>query len=115
MPAVLFLSTGVLIAQSPEKSNGDAKPACQLTSANPPDFKPLQFVPKTANFTKLNRHTKFSFTVKEDGAVSEVKTLKGSGSPKLDRGLIKSILAWKYKPMPGCTVETQGSVIIDVE
>lgn len=111
---VLFLVAGVLMAQAPSGGNGAAKQVCQLISANPPDFNPFQFVPKVADFTKLNRRPKVSFVVNEDGSVSAVKILKGTGSSKVDAGLVKSIQAWKYKPQPGCTVESSMSVLIDI-
>jgi TonB family protein len=74
---------------------------CQLISANPPDFNLFQFVPKEVDFKGLNRSPKVSYVVHEDGSVSNVKILKGTGSGKVDAGLVKSIQAWKYKPQPG--------------
>jgi len=111
---VLFLVAGVLLAQAPSGDHRATKHVCQLVSANPPDFNPFQFVPKVADFTKLNRRPKVSFVVKEDGSVGNVKVLKGTGSPKVDGGLVKSIRTWKYKPQPGCTVESSMSVLIDI-
>lgn len=81
---------GVFMAQAPGGGSGAAKHVCQLVSANPPDFNPFQFVPKVADFTKLNRRPKVSFVVNEDGSVSNVKVLKGTGSSKVDAGLVKS-------------------------
>lgn len=111
---VLFLVAGVLMAQAPGGESGAAKQVCQLVSGNPPDFNPFQFVPKVADFTKLNRRPKVSFVVNEDGSVGNVKVLKSTGSPKVDAGLVKSIQAWKYKPQPGCTVEISMAVVIDI-
>ncbi len=111
---VLLLVATVLMAQAPGGQSGPAKQVCQLVSANPPDFNPFQFVPKVADFTKLNCRPKVSLMVNEDGSVSAVKILKGTGSPKVDAGLVKSIQAWKYKPQPGCTVESSMSVVIDI-
>jgi len=51
---VLLLVATVLMAQAPGGQSGPAKQVCQLVSANPPDFNPFQFVPKVADFTKLN-------------------------------------------------------------
>lgn len=114
-PIVLLLVAGQLVAQAP---GGDEHKAtaqvCQLISANPPDFNPFQSVPKVVDFKRLNRRPKVAFVVNEDGTVSNVKVLKGTGSPKVDAGLVKSIRAWKYKPQPGCTVETSMAVIIDI-
>jgi TonB family protein len=111
---VLFLVAGIIMAQAPSGDSGATKQVCQLVSANPPDFNPFQFVPKVADFTKLNRRPRVSFVVKEDGSVGNVKVLKGTGSPKVDAGLVKSIQAWKYKPQPGCTVETSMAVVVDI-
>jgi len=52
--------------------------------------------------------------VNEDGSVSDVKILKGTRSPKVDAGLVKSIQAWKYKPQPGCRFEMSMGVILDI-
>jgi TonB family protein len=112
--AGLFLVAGFLVAQAPNGSSEVTKQACQTVSANPPDFNLFQFVPKAADLTKLNRHPRVSFVVKEDGSVSHVKVLKGTGSAKVDAGLIKSIEAWKYKPQPGCAVEISMVVVIDI-
>jgi TonB family protein len=112
--AVLFLLAGLLMAQAPSGDRGATKQVCQLISENPPNFNPYQFVPKVADFTRLNRRPKVSFVVNEDGSVSNVKVLKGTGSLKVDAGLVKSIQAWKYKPQPGCTVETSMAVVIDI-
>lgn len=110
----LFLFTGLLMAQAPNGDRGAAKQVCQLISENPPNFNPFQFIPKVADFTRLNRRPRVSFVVNEDGSVSKVKVLKGTGSPKVDAGLVKSIQAWKYKPQPGCMVETSMAVVIDI-
>jgi TonB family protein len=55
-----------------------------------------------------------SYVVNEDGAVTNVKIMKSTGSAKVDTGLIKSVQSWKYKPQPGCTVETSMAVVIDI-
>ena len=119
LAALLSLFGSVCLAQVKASApGGDRRGAtnqvCQLASANPPDFNPFQFVPKVADFTKLNRRPKVSLVVNEDGSVSAVKILKGTGSSKVDAGLVKSIQAWKYKPQPGCTVETSMSIVIDI-
>src|SRR5271165_1159719 len=83
---VLFLVAGVLMAQAPGGDSGAAKQVCQLVSANPADFNPFQFVPKVADFTRLNRRPKVSFVVNEDGSVSKVKVLKSTGSDASEAG-----------------------------
>ncbi len=113
--AMLFLAAGLLMAQAPGgEQRKTADQPCQLVSANPPGFNPFQFVPKALDFTRLNRFPKVAYVVNEDGTVSNVKILKGTGSRKVDAGLIKSIQAWKYKPQPGCKFKASGEVIIDI-
>jgi len=112
--AVLVLFAGVLMAQAPAVESGATTQVCQLVSANPPRFNPFQFIPKVADFAHLNLRPKVSFEVNEHGSVSKVKVLKGTGSPEVDAGLVKSIEAWKYKPQTGCTIEISMSVVIDI-
>jgi TonB family protein len=114
LTVVLFLTAGVLMAQAPSGDRGATRQVCQLISANPPDFHPFQFVPKEVDFQRLNRFPKVAYVVNEDGSVSNVKIVKGTGSPKVDAALLKSIQAWKYKPQPGCTVATSMAVVIDI-
>ncbi len=103
------------MAQAPGRDEHKTAPqVCHLISANPRKFDPFQFLPKVVDFTRLNRFPKVSYVVNEDGSVSKVKILKGTGSPKVDAGLVKSIQAWKYKPQPGCTFEMSMGVIIDI-
>lgn len=115
LAVLLSLFGSVCVAQTP---TGDehkaATQVCQLISANPSDFNPFQFVPKEVDLKGLNRSPKVQYVVHEDGTVSNVKIFKGTGSPKVDAGLVKSIQAWKYKPQPGCTVETSMVVVIDI-
>ena len=117
IPITLCLASGMLMAQAPAPSVDGHKTAdqpCQLTAANPPGFNPYQFLPKTLDFTRLNRFPKVTYTVGEEGSVSNVKVLKGTGSAKVDAALVKSIQAWKYKPQPGCKFEVSGEVTIDI-
>lgn len=112
---VLFLAATLVLAKPPnEDHHKTADQPCKLTPANPRNFHPFQFVPKQMDFQRLNRFPKVAYVVNEDGSVGDVKIVKGTGSPVVDAGLIKSIQAWKYKPQPGCTVETSMSVIIDI-
>ncbi len=112
--ALLLLNAELLTAQSPSQGHGTSNQVCQLISANPPNFHRFQFVPKVVDFTRLNRFPKVSYVVNEDGSVSDVKILKGTRSPKVDAGLVKSIQAWKYKPQPGCRFEMSMGVILDI-
>ena len=110
----LLAFTSMVMAQTPAGEDGATKQVCQLVSANPPRFNPFQFVPKVADFARLNLHPKVSFVVNEHGSVSNVKVLRGTGSSEVESGLVKSIQAWKYKPQTGCTLEISMSVIIDI-
>jgi TonB family protein len=97
---------------APAKS---ASKACRTSKrVSPPDSKLYQFIPAKLDWTKLNRHPQVSFVIKEDGSVRDVKIVKGTGSPKADAGLVKSIEAWKYEPPQDCTVENRLTVIIDI-
>ena len=110
----LFAFTSMVMVQTPAGEDGATKQVCQLVSANPPRFNPFQFIPKVADFARLNLHPKVSFVVNEHGSVSNVKVLKGTGESEVDAGLVKSIQAWKYKPQTGCTIEISMSVVIDI-
>lgn len=112
--SVLFLVAGLLTAQTPTQGRGGTTQVCRLVPANPPGFHLYQFVPKLVDFTKLNRFPEVAYVVNEDGSVSNVKILKGTGSPKVDAGLVKSILRWKYKPQPGCTFEMSMGIILEI-
>ena len=112
---IVLVVAGVLMAQAPGGNQRSTKQVCQLISANPPDFRPFQFVPAVVDDKQFkNRRPKLAYVVNEDGTVSNVKVLKGTGSSKVDAGLVKSIQAWKYRPQPGCTVETSMVVILDI-
>jgi hypothetical protein len=89
---VLSATIGLLMAQAPGSVSGRKTPqVCQLISANPPDFDPYTFIPKVQDFRRLNRYPKVAYVVNQDGSVSNVKIVKGTGSPKVDAGLVKSI------------------------
>ncbi len=112
---LLLLFVGLVMAQAPGGDEQKTTPhVCHLVSADPPDFHPFQFLPKNADFTRLNRFPKVTYVVNEDGSVSDVKILKGTGSAKVDAGLAKSIQAWKYKPQPGCAFDMSMVVVIDI-
>src|ERR1700738_386748 len=108
---VLSATTGMVMAQAPGVDGGRKTPqVCQLISANPPSFNPYKFIPEVLDFTRVNRFPQVGYVVNEEGSVSNVKIVKGTGSPKVDAGLVKSIQTWKYKPQPGCTFEMSVSV-----
>jgi uncharacterized protein len=87
---------------------------CKMLSANPPGFDLYSYIPKKLDFTHLNRFPKVSYVIGEDGSVQDVKIVKGSGSERVDAGLVKSIRTWKYKPQPGCTFDTSMGIILDI-
>jgi len=112
---MLLLFAGLVMAHARGSDEQKTPPhVCHLVWANPPDLHPFQFVPKDADFTRLNRFPKVAYVVDENGSVSHVRILKGSGSAKVDAGLVKSIREWKYKPQPGCTFDLSMGVVIDI-
>lgn len=111
----LLLVGPPLVAQAPDnKEQKGPSRVCRLAPANPPNSNPYPFLPKTMDFTRINRFPEIAYVVNEDGSVSDVKILKGTGSLKVDAALVKSIQTWKYKPQPGCTFEMSMGVIIDI-
>ena len=112
----LLLSCGAAVAQTAVAKTGKTtQEVCQLISANPPNFRPFAFVPtgvKDKRFT--NRFPRISFVVGEDGKVSDVKVVKGTGSPTVDAGLVKSVEAWRYKPQSGCVIDMTMGVVMDI-
>ncbi len=112
---LLSIFAGLVIAQVPEQSQHKTTPqVCRLVTADEKNSNPFQFVSKASRLKQLNRFPKVSYVVNEDGSVSSVEIHKGTGSPKMDADLVKSIQAWKYKPQPGCTFEMSMAVIIDI-
>ena len=80
----LLLSCSLLVAQTDvAKPSKATQQMCQLISANPPDFHPFAFVPTEVKDKRFkNRYPKISFVVGEDGKVSDVKVVKGTGSDR---------------------------------
>jgi len=111
--SALLLFSSVIHGQAPDTRTPSNR-TCQLVSANPSKFDPFPYLPKVLDFTKLNRFPKVAYVVNEDGSVSNVKIIKGTGSPKLDAALVKSIQTWKYKPQLGCRFEMSMGIIIDI-
>jgi TonB family protein len=112
---LLPVLAGLVTAQVPEKSQHKTTPqVCRLVSAGDKNSNRFRFARKSLSLKQLNRFPKVSYVVNEDGSVTNVEILKGSGSPKVDADLVKGIQAWKYKPQPGCTFEMSMVVIIDI-
>ena len=114
--AALLLGCGVSVCQNGVAKTGEGtQQVCQLISANPPGFHPFGFVPAEVKDKKLtNRLPRISFVVGEDGKVSNVKVVNGTGSPTVDAGVVKSVEAWKYKPQSGCVINMLMAINIDI-
>jgi len=106
---------GMLFAQTaPGTPHQATQQVCQLIADNPAGFQPFQFLQTAAKGEPIkNPDPILSFVVDEMGRVSNVRVRRGSGSPKMDAALVKSIKAWKFKPQPGCVIEAQ--VEVDIE
>ena len=116
MAVVLSGASLTLNQASAREHHETTQQACQLISANPPGFHAFPSIPKVIKDKRFkNLHPQFSYIVGEDGRVRNVKINKGTGSPKIDACLVKDIQAWKYKPQPGCVIETSMVITIDVE
>ena len=77
---LLLLFVSMVMAQAPAARSTKTTPhVCHLVSADSPESNPFQFVPKNADFTRLNRFPKVSYVVNENGNVS------GVHDPQLDR------------------------------
>jgi TonB family protein len=116
MMGMLLLAEGMLLTHASaiehsEKTQQVCKPPIAANSAS----HPLAFVPKKVQDKRFkNRYPKLTYTIAEDGSVNSVKVIEGTGSPEVDAGLVKSIQSWKYKPQPGCVLDTSTVVTIDI-
>jgi TonB family protein len=112
----LLLGCGASVGQNGLAKTSEAtQQVCQLIAANPPGFHPFAFVPTEVKDKRFkNRSPRISFVVGEDGNVSDVKVVKGTGSPTVDGAVVKSVEAWKYKPQPGCVINMSMAVVIDI-
>ena len=112
---LLPVLAGVVTGQAPDQTQHKTTPqVCRLVSADEKNSNRFRFVSKVISLKQLNRFPKVSYVVNEDGSVTNVDILKGTGSSNVDADLVKSIQAWKYKPQPGCTFEMSMAVIIDI-
>jgi hypothetical protein len=96
--AALFFAAALLATQA-QRSSPSASPKSPSTSCDAPkqispsNSKLYQFLPAKLDFTKLNRYPQVSYSINEDGSVSDVKIVNGTSSAKVDAGLFKSIQA----------------------
>jgi TonB family protein len=113
----LLLGCSASIGQTDVAKAGKlTQQVCHLISANPPGFHPFAFVPTEVKDKRFkNRSPKISFVVGEDGNISNMKVVKGTGSPTVDAAVVKSVEAWKYKPQSGCVISMSMAVVIDVK
>jgi TonB family protein len=64
---------------------------------------------------KYRDHPVVSYTIKEDGTVTNVKLKRTSGVRKIDEYVLQSVKAQKFEAMPGCPgIETTETIIIDL-
>jgi TonB family protein len=112
----LLLGCSVSVGHTDVAKTGEAtQQVCQLISANPAGFHPFAFVPTEVKDKRFkNRLPRISFVVGEDGKVSDVKVVKGTGSPTVDAAVVKSMEAWKYKPQPGCVMSMSMAINVDI-
>ena len=117
--AGLFYAVALFSAQAqqslPPASAHSSSPACHTPKQlSPPESKRLQLVPKKLDYSKFNRQPLVTFVIKEDGSISAVKLVRGSGSAKVDAGLVKSIRAWKFEPQAGCAIDNKLTITIGI-
>jgi len=53
------------------------------------------------------------FQINGDGTVSNVKLVRSSGVRDIDKKLLSAVAKWKFKPNPGCAIESEMTVAID--
>jgi len=55
------------------------------------------------------------FQINQDGTVSNVRLVRGSGVRDINKKVVESVSMWKYQPKPECgVVEVEMMVIIDL-
>jgi TonB family protein len=108
VPRRTFRASDLPLSREPAKQ-------CELVSAYPPNLDAFQFVPTVIDDKEFKHFNPLvSFVVNEDGSVSSVKIIRSTGSPRVDANLVQSVAEWKYKPQPGCKIETKMDVMIHV-
>jgi TonB family protein len=115
LTAVIVLSSHLLLPVVSTSSQTPAKQqVCQMP-ANLTGLRPFAFVPRTIGKGFNNPIPVLSYSILEDGIVSNVKVIKSTGSAKFDDALVKSISSWKYRAQPGCAFDTKVTVNIDLK
>ncbi|MCU1283982.1 MAG: Gram-negative bacterial TonB protein C-terminal [Acidobacteriales bacterium] len=114
LTSVIALGLSLLLPAASTSSQTLAKQkACQMPPAN--GSNKLAFVQGSVGKGFKNPIPVLSYTILEDGSVSNVKLIKGTGSKKLDADVVKRIRSWKYKPQPGCAIDTKITINIDLK
>jgi TonB family protein len=63
---------------------------------------------------KYRDHPVVSYTIEEDGTVTNVKLKRASGVRKIDEYALQSVKGQRFEAMPGCHgIETTETIIID--
>jgi TonB family protein len=69
---------------------------------------PYKFLPG-----KTYKHSPtVKFQINEDGTVSKVKLTRSSGVKDIDKQVLETISSWKFTPVPGCTLDSEMTVLI---
>jgi len=55
------------------------------------------------------------FQINEDGTVAIVKLTRSSGVKSIDKQVLKEVSNWKFKPVPGCILDSEMTVLIHWE
>jgi len=75
-----------------------------------PALGPFEFLPNET----FKGHPVVRFLIHEDGTISDVKLVRGSGVRDINERVLESVSRWQYKPNLECgVVEVEKLVIID--
>jgi TonB family protein len=116
LTAVVLLVAGAPAQQSSKKPADEEvrklKAKCKATILKRnPQKEPQSFA--FARGEKYKNSPVVSFSISEDGSVSNVRLKRSSGVKSIDEYAIQSVKSVEYKPMPGCPgIESQADVTI---
>jgi TonB family protein len=118
--AALLLAAALLVARSQQPTPTETPQSQLLTCgsskhASPANSKRLQFVPEKLDAAGWNLRPQISFSISDDGSVDDVRIVKGTGSLKVDAGLLNSIQAWRFAPQPSCRIASAEVILIDLK